>query len=26
MSRINKCLVYGAEGYQRILKRMKEEE
>lgn len=26
ISRINKCLVYGAEGYQRILERMKEEE
>ena len=24
ISRINKCLVYGAEGYQRILARMKE--
>lgn len=22
ISRINKCLVYGAEGYQRILERM----
>lgn len=26
ISRINKCLVYGAEGYQRILERMKEDE
>jgi TrpR-related protein YerC/YecD len=26
ISRINKCLVYGAEGYQRILARMKEKE
>lgn len=26
ISRINKCLVYGAEGYQRILERMKDEE
>ena len=26
ISRINKCLVYGAEGYQRILARMKEQE
>ena len=26
ISRINKCLVYGAEGYQRILARMKEED
>ena len=26
ISRINKCLVYGAEGYQRILARMKENE
>ena len=25
ISRINKCLVYGAEGYQRILERMKED-
>lgn len=25
ISRINKCLVYGAEGYQRILLRLKEE-
>ena len=25
ISRINKCLVYGAEGYQRILARMEEE-
>ncbi|HPD90605.1 MAG TPA: YerC/YecD family TrpR-related protein [Bacillota bacterium] len=24
ISRINKCLVYGAEGYQRILAKMKE--
>lgn len=24
ISRINKCLVYGAEGYQRILARIKE--
>ena len=24
ISRINKCLLYGAEGYQRILARMKE--
>jgi len=24
ISRINKCLVYGAEGYQRILARLKE--
>ena len=26
ISRINKCLVYGADGYQRILARMKEQE
>lgn len=26
ISRINKCLVYGAEGYKRILERMKEAE
>lgn len=26
ISRVNKCLVYGAEGYQRILARHKEEE
>ena len=26
ISRINKCLVYGADGYQRILARMKEAE
>ena len=26
ISRINKCLVYGAEGYQRILARLKEQE
>ena len=26
ISRINKCLVYGSEGYQRILARMKEED
>ena len=26
ISRINKCLVYGADGYQRILTRMKENE
>ncbi len=26
ISRINKCLVYGAEGYQRILARMREKE
>ena len=26
ISRINKCLVYGAEGYQRVLARMKESE
>lgn len=25
ISRINKCLVYGAEGYRRILDRLKEE-
>ncbi len=24
ISRINKCLIYGADGYQRILKRLKE--
>lgn len=24
ISRINKCLVYGADGYQRILKRMED--
>jgi TrpR-related protein YerC/YecD len=24
ISRINKCLVYGAEGYQRILKRLQD--
>ena len=24
ISRINKCLVYGSEGYQRILERMKD--
>ena len=26
ISRINKCLVYGAEGYRRILDRMKEDQ
>ena len=26
ISRINKCLVYGADGYKRILTRMKEQE
>ena len=26
ISRINKCLVYGADGYQRILARMKEQD
>ena len=26
ISRINKCLVYGAEGYQRILERLKDAE
>ena len=26
ISRINKCLIYGADGYQRILKRLKENE
>ena len=26
ISRVNKCLIYGAEGYQRILARAKEEE
>ncbi len=26
ISRINKCLVYGADGYKRILDRMKEDE
>ncbi len=26
ISRINKCLVYGAEGYKRILEKMKDEE
>ena len=26
ISRINKCLVYGAEGYQRIMARLKEQE
>ena len=26
ISRINKCLVYGADGYQRILARIKEDE
>ncbi len=26
ISRINKCLVYGADGYKRILARMKEQE
>lgn len=26
ISRINKCLIYGAEGYQRILKKLKEQE
>ncbi len=26
ISRINKCLVYGAEGYKRILARMKEQD
>jgi len=26
ISRINKCLVYGAEGYQRILARLKEQD
>ncbi|MDO4176645.1 MAG: YerC/YecD family TrpR-related protein, partial [Bacillota bacterium] len=26
ISRINKCLVYGADGYQRILARLKEQE
>ena len=25
ISRINKCLVYGAEGYKRILEKMKDE-
>jgi len=24
ISRINKCLIYGAEGYQRMLKRLKD--
>lgn len=24
ISRINKCLIYGADGYQRVLKRMEE--
>lgn len=26
ISRINKCLVYGAEGYQRVLERLKNRE
>jgi len=26
ISRINKCLIYGAEGYQRILARLKEQD
>ena len=26
ISRINKCLVYGADGYQRVLERLKEKE
>lgn len=26
ISRINKCLIYGADGYQRVLKRMEESE
>ena len=26
ISRINKCLIYGAEGYQRVLERLKEKE
>jgi len=26
ISRINKCLVYGADGYQRIIERLKEKE
>ena len=26
ISRINKCLVYGADGYQRVLARLKEKE
>ena len=26
ISRINKCLVYGADGYRRILEKMKEEQ
>ena len=26
ISRINKCLVYGADGYQRILAKMKEQD
>jgi len=25
ISRINKCLVYGAEGYQRVLRRLEEQ-
>ena len=25
ISRVNKCLLYGAEGYTRVLKRLKEE-
>ena len=26
ISRINKCLVYGADGYRRVLERLKENE
>lgn len=26
ISRVNRCLNYGAEGYQRVIKRLKEEE
>lgn len=26
ISRINKCLVYGADGYKRVLERLKEQE
>ena len=26
ISRINKCLVYGADGYKRVLERLKDEE
>ena len=26
ISRINKCLIYGADGYQRVLERLKEKE